>query len=181
MGKDFFSIKGVFALRNCVFMGFLAAIAVLLGLYGTVYITATFKAVSFSYLPGAVAAALFGPWAALAFGFVADTVKFVANPQGAYHPGYALSEMAHYFIYACFFYKQRLTLWKPFAARLIVIITVFFGLNFLWQNMMMGSNAAAFFTGVRLINNFVQWPFHALLTYFVCKYTVRLIRPMLTR
>jgi len=172
--SEFFSVKGVFTTRSCVFMGLMAAIAVVLGLFGTIHITPTFRAVSIAYIPGAVVAMLLGPWAALAFGFVVDIVKFIVAPQGSFFPGYTLSEMLHYFILACFFYKQPINIWRCLISRLIVVIVVFFGLGFTWQNIMFGTASASFFTSTRLINNLVQWPFHSVLMLIVCKQVLKI-------
>jgi len=155
-------------------MGLMAAISVILGIFGTIHITSTFRAISVAYIPGAIVAMLFGPWAALTFGFVADMVKFIVSPRGAYFPGYSLSEMLHYFILACFFYKQKINIWRCLISRLLVIIFIYFSLNFLWQSIMFGTASATYFTGVRIINNLVQWPFHSILMLIVCKQVLRL-------
>lgn len=167
--SELFGVKGVFTLRSFVFMGLMAGISVLLGIFGTIHITPTFRAITIAYIPGAIVAMLYGPWAALVFGFVADTVKFIASPRGPYFPGYALSEMLHYFILACFFYKQKINIWRCLVSRLLVVILILLGLNFLWQSILFGAVSATYFTGARLINNLVQWPFHAILMLIVCK------------
>jgi ECF transporter S component (folate family) len=135
----------------------------------TIYLTPTFKAISFSYLPGVITAVLFGPWAALIYGLAADTVGYMANPTGGYFFGYAISAMVTYFIYAVLLYgSQNDKLWqlvvRAAIARILIIGIVFFGLNFQWARMTYGQVAGAFFTGVRLINNAVQFPFHVALT-----------------
>jgi hypothetical protein len=106
---------------------------------------------------------------------VSDFVKYIANPVGGYFPGYAISDMTHYFIYACFLYKRpyRLahTLIRAVAARLVVVVVVFLGLNYIWAMMLGGAAAAVFFTGARLIINTATLPLHAL----VIAGTVRLL------
>lgn len=172
--RDFFSIKEVFTLRNTVVMGMMLAMSVVLDQF-SLYITPTFKAISFAYLPGVIVAVLFGPWAAIVFGFVYDTIKFVVNSHGgAYFPGYALSEMVTFFIYACFLYKRPIKVWRVACARILFLITVVFGLNFIWQAMMLGKTAGGYFTGVRLINNLVQLPFHVALTALIVNYIFKL-------
>ncbi len=166
--KEFFSPKRVFSLRNIIIMGLMAAIAAVLSVF-RLDITPTFRAISFTYLPGAMVALLFGPWAALVYGFVADTVQFLARPQGPYFPGFAISEMVGCFIYACFLYKRPVTYLRALLARAVVVVVVILGLNYLWNYMMMGQAAGSYFTGVRLINNLVQLPFHALLITFIGK------------
>lgn len=171
--KDFFAYRNVFSLRNVIVMGLMISLSAILSRF-TIYITPTFKAISFAYLPGAVVAILFGPWAALVYGFVNDFTSYIVNPQGIYFPGYALSAMLSYFIYACLLYKRPITLWRVIIARVLILITVVFGLNYVWMSIMVGTTAGGYFTGVRLINNIVQLPFHALLITSVCKLLNRL-------
>ena len=171
--KEFFAYKNVFSLRNVIVMGLMIALSAILSRF-TIYITPTFKAISFAYLPGVVVAILFGPWATLVYGFVNDFTSYIVNPQGGYFPGYALSEMLSYFIYACLLYRRPIKLWRVIIARVLILITVVFGLNYVWMSIMIGTTASGYFTGVRLINNIVQLPFHALLITTVGKMLNRL-------
>ena len=173
----FFSIKGVFSLRNIVVMGLMAALTAVLS-YTTVYIVPSQKLVDISYLPGAIVAMLYGPWAALAFGLVSDTIGYFSNPVGAYFFGYAISRMVTLFIYACFFYNRPVSLMSAAVARLLVMAVVFFGLNFLWQSILTGGLAAAYFTSTRLIINAVSYPFHVALTMLAAK-PAQKIMPMI--
>ncbi len=171
--KDFFAKKNVFSLRNLIFMGLMLAIGAVLSRF-TLYITPTFKAITFAYLPGAMVAMLLGPWAAIIYGFVSDFILYIVNPQGGYFPGYALSEMFTYFIYACFMYQKPVTILRVTLARAIITVAVTFGLNYIWTSMMYGTAASGYFTGARLINNIVQFPFHVVLITFVGKKLLKL-------
>ncbi len=167
--KQFFSVGGVFSVYNTVIMGMLVAISVILGQF-SIYATSTFKAVSFEYLPGAVVACLFGPWAAIAFGVASDTAKFIARPTGPYFIGFTLSEIVTYFVFACFFYRQKITVWKVIISRIIVIAIVYMGLNYIWLSIIAGTTASKYFTGARLINYLVQFPIHAAITSVMLKF-----------
>ncbi|MDR3310209.1 MAG: folate family ECF transporter S component [Oscillospiraceae bacterium] len=174
--RAFFSPKGVFGLRNVVFMAMMLAIATILSLPGlTIYISPTFKAISFSYFPGVLVAAVCGPWAGIVYGVAADTLGYIVNPAGGYFPGYALSEAVTYFIFACFLYKRNFSLPRVFFAHLLKLIIVIFGLNAIWMSYF-GVAVAAFFTGIRLINNIVQFPFHVALILVVGSQVLRLFR-----
>jgi ECF transporter S component (folate family) len=163
-----FSAKTAFTLENLILMALMTAIATVLSRF-SIYLTPTFQAITFTYLPGVITAMLCGPWCALAYGFVSDALQYFANPQGGYFPGYALSEMLSCFIYALFLYKRPLKLWRVAAARFVVLILVTMGLNYIWMNMMYGTFAGGFYTGARLINNLVQFPFHVVIITFVGK------------
>ncbi|MDR2296259.1 MAG: folate family ECF transporter S component [Clostridiales Family XIII bacterium] len=168
-----FAVKSAFTLENLILMGLMAAIAAVLSRF-SIYLTPTFRAITFAYLPGALTAMLCGPWCALAYGFVSDALQYLANPQGGYFPGYALSEMLSCFIYALLLYKRPVKLWRVIAARLIILVLVTMGLNYVWMRMMYGTLAGGYYTGARLINNLVQLPFHAVLITLVGKRAVKL-------
>lgn len=167
--NNIFSTKNVFSLRNVIFMGIMAALSVLLDIFLSFNITPTFRAISFAYLPGVIVGIFYGPWAALAFGFVADTVKYFVRPEGAYFFGYALSEMLSYFLIAVFQYKRELKIWRIAAARFLVLIIIVFGMNYLWNYMMFGQIASKYYTIARVTNNIVQFPIHVALIYFLAK------------
>ena len=168
--RSFFSVKGVFKLKNVAIIGMMLALGVILDRLFSFYPTPTFRILSFSYLPGVIVAMLFGPWAALIYGLISDTLKFAVNPHGFYFFGYAISEMLMFFIYACFLYKRRISFFKVLFAKIIIMAIISFGLNFVWNSMMYGTAASKFFTGGRLINNAVQLPFHTLLTLYAGEY-----------
>ena len=168
--KEFFSHKDVFKPKHLALMAIMLAFTTILSMPGlTIYISETFQMISFAYLPAIIVARLFGPWASLTFAIAADTVSYFVFPQGPYFPGFVISEMVSCFIYALFLYKQELSIPKIIIARILVLLIVSFGLNFLWLSMLYGSTAAGFFTGARIINNLVQFPFHIALIYFVLR------------
>ncbi|MDR2356195.1 MAG: folate family ECF transporter S component [Clostridiales Family XIII bacterium] len=170
--KTQFAIKNAFTLENLILMALMAAIAAVLSRF-SIYLTPTFRAITFTYLPGVITAALCGPWCALAYGFVSDALQYFANPQGGYFPGYALSEMLSCLIYALFLYGKPVKLLRVAAARLVVLVLVTMGLNYVWMNMMYGTLAGGFYTGARLINNLVQFPFHVAIIMLVVGRVVR--------
>ena len=167
--REFFSTSGVFKTRNLVIMALMAALTFVLSSF-TIAIGPTFKLLDISYLPGTVVACLFGPWAALVFGFAADTVGYIARPLGPYFPGYAISAMIVNFIYAALFYRQKITVVRTVIARLLHTVVVILGINFLWNVMMYGAAASVFYTGQRLLNNLIQIPIHVALTMLFCRF-----------
>lgn len=173
--KEFFEFKGVFTLRSTIIMGLMTALSVVLGFF-SISINSYFKAFSIAYLPGAVVAMLYGPWAALAYGFVSDTVKHFVRPLGAYFPGYALSEMLSYFFYACFFFRRPIRIWRAAAARLLVLGVIVFCMNYLWMSIQVGMIASKYFSQVRLINNSLQLPLHVALVVITLKAVERVVK-----
>ena len=117
--SGFFSVKGVFTPKRITIMAMLLGVRAILNLpFLTIYLTPTFKLVSFAYITDALCAALFGPIAGFIFGFAGDTLGFLATTgvSGAYFPGFAISEMLTCFIFACFFYKKDITVPRVIVA-----------------------------------------------------------------
>jgi ECF transporter S component (folate family) len=138
-------------------MALMVAASTVLGMLET-YIDPSQKLYSFTYLPRAMAALSFGPYAALAVAFVADFTEFLANPAYGYFIGYALSAMTADVLIAVFLYNREITWKRAAAARVLVIILVVFGLNGIWQVLYYGSSAAKYFTGFRVVRNLIQLP-----------------------
>lgn len=166
--KSFFSTKNVFTTHNLIVMALMVALKIILSQF-TIFPTPTFKLISFAYLPGAMVSMLYGPWAGLVFGLVGDTVGYIVKPAGPYFFGYAISEMVTNLIYAVFLYKKPLKIWRVAAAKVIIILTVFCGINFLWNVIMYGAVASKFFTWQRIINYFIQTPLSVSLTVIMAR------------
>lgn len=173
--KNFFSVKDIFKTRNLAIMAMMVALKIILSQF-TIYLTPSFKAITFAYLPGAMVSILYGPIAGLVFGFVGDTIGYIVKPAGPYFIGYALSEMLANFIYACLLYKKPITITRVLASRIAITVTITFGLNFLWNVIMYGSVASKYFTAARVINNVAQLPIYVALIMFFGKFALRLER-----
>ena len=175
--REFWNPRGVFCLRNLTVMAMLLALRVILG-YFTIQPVPEFRFFSITFIPMAMAAYLFGPWAAIVFGILGDTLGFLTRPMGMYFPGFAISEAAVCLIYALFTYKQpvddlRNLIVRVTLARICIAIFVFFGLNFIWFNVFghlfgvpaVVREAGAFFLASgRLLNNVVQLPLYVALS-----------------
>lgn len=178
--QNFFSLEGVFKTRNMVVIALMTALSVVLSQF-SIYITPTFRLISFTYLSGAVVSMLYGPWAGIAFGLLSDTVTYIAKPGGPYFVGYAISEMVSNFIYACFLYRKPLRIWRVLLARTVIMLLVTLGLSYLWNVIMYGSVASTYFTSVRLINNLLQLPVSVALIVCFARLAMQLEKTGLTR
>ncbi|ANZ69088.1 folate family ECF transporter S component [Pediococcus claussenii] len=161
--KNFFSLKNVFTVRNLTIMALLAALDVVLARFTTIHISAQFTLVSFEYIPSTIVSALFGPWAGLVFGIVSDTVGYFSNPIGPYLPVWAISAIVANLIAAIFLYRGKFSWWRIIIVRLLVMIIVTMGLNFIWQSLYFGASASLFFNTARIISNIVQLPIQVIL------------------
>lgn len=171
----FFSVHNLLSTRTIVIIALMTAIKFVLSHY-TIAVTPSFKGFTLDYIPNVMVAALFGPWASIIFGVISDTVAYFAKPMGPYFPGYAISEMLECFIYACFVYMQKITYFKMAIARILIMLLVFFGLNFIWGSMLFGSSASGFFTSVRLINNIIQLPVYVVISTWAAKLALKINR-----
>ena len=155
---ELFNPKDIFKTRALVLMALMVALSTALSAV-EVYLDPTQKLFSFAYLPRAMAAILFGPWAALAVAFVSDLTSFVASSSGfAYFPGYALSAMVADFLCALLLYKRELSFWRVAVWRGLVIVFVIFGLNSIWMIMFYGVEAGKYFSLFRVVRNLFQLP-----------------------
>ena len=176
--REFFSTD-VFSIRAVVTMAVLLAIRTILGLpLLTIYIGPGFKLITFAYVTDAITAMFFGPIAGIAFGFTGDFLGFLANSGvgGPYFPGFAISEIVTCFLFACFFFKRKITWPRVITVWLLNLVIVLLGLNSLWLILMYGMSAGEVFALARVVNNAVQSPVHILILYFLLTRVRRLDR-----
>ena len=163
--REFFSTD-VFTIKAIAALAMLLAVRAILGLpYLTIYI-GPFRLITFAYITDALAVMYFGPIAGLAFGFLGDLLGFVASSGagGGYFPGYAVSEMMTCFLFACFFFRKKITLPRVIIAWLLNLGIVILGLNSLWLMLtMVDAGAMQVFTLARVGNHALQAPLHILI------------------
>lgn len=172
--RRFWNPKETFTTRNLAVMSMMLVLSMIFASFGTVKLTPSFKLFTIDYLPGVAVATLFGPLAAVVYGFAADTVLFFANGGGPYMPTYAISAAVSYLIYACLLHGKPNQIWRIAAARILSTILVTFGLNYLWNYLYFGSAASAYFTTVRLISNLINLPIAIVLIFFFNKLSLEL-------
>ncbi|MDR2655077.1 MAG: folate family ECF transporter S component [Oscillospiraceae bacterium] len=170
--KKFFSVKDVFKARNLTVMAILLAMRAILSQFD-IYVSASFRALSFAELPGALAAILYGPWAGLAFALLGDFFGYIVKPVGPYFPLFAVGEMLANFIYACFLYKREIKTLNVIFARLLIFATVSMGVNFISLSLLYGQTAGVFFTQARFVSNAIQLPIHVFLVCFFGRFAVK--------
>ena len=165
--RDFW-MTNVFTPKAVAILAVFLAIRTILGLPGlTIYLAPNFKLITFAYVTDALAAMFFGPVAGLAFGFAGDLLGFMVSPVAGYFPGFTISEMVTCFLFACFFFKRKVTLPRIIAVWLLNLAIVILGLNSLWLMLWAGQSAGQVFAFARVINNAVQSPLHIAILYFI--------------
>ncbi|BED92561.1 MAG: folate family ECF transporter S component [Candidatus Paraimprobicoccus trichonymphae] len=164
MKNSFFNAK------NIVIISLMLALATVLDMFSTIYISPSLKLISFSYLPGIVISILHGPIMALIYGLLSDTLLYFVNSHGEYFYGYAISKMITFFVYALFLHKKPHKIWRILVAKILNKVIVVFGLNYVWSSMLFGSIASTYFTKIRLVNNLIQFPLHCFLIILIDRY-----------
>lgn len=129
--ESFFELKKPSSLAMTAM---LLALCVVLGIFGnfTLAFFGNMVKISFSFLPIAVAGALFGPVPALLVGALGDVLAFILAPSGAYIPGFTISAALTGLIYGCAFYKNQVTLPRVIVAWCVNALTVEAFLAALW-------------------------------------------------
>lgn len=112
----------------------LLALCVVLGIFGnfTLAVFGNMVKIKFTFLPIAVAGALFGPVPAVLVGALGDVLAFILAPSGAYIPGFTVSAALTGLIYGCFFCQNRITLPRVIVAWCVNALTVETFLAALW-------------------------------------------------
>ena len=146
-------LKKVPALAACAMF---AALAMILNSVASISIGPYIK-IGFSAIPNQLVDYLFGPVTGSLFAGVLDIVKYVLKPDGAFFFGFTFNAMLAAFIYGCFYYKKKLTLWRVLLAKLIVILVVNVFLNTLWLDMLYGKGFLVLLPA-RAVKNLIMWP-----------------------
>ena len=161
-----FLAPDVFSVKTIVVLAALLAIRTILGLpFLTIYLGSGFKLITFAYVTDALAAMFYGPVAGIAFGFAGDALGFLAGSGagGPYFPGFAFSEMVTCFIFACFFFRRKITVPRVIFAWLLNLVLVILGMNSIWLIIMYGMSAGQVFALARVVNNAAQSPIHIII------------------
>ena len=127
-----------------------------------------FLRISFSFLFAAVLCMTAGPVFALPAGFIVDALSFLlsgGDPMG-YFPGYAVSSMLAFLIYALFLYHAPLSLTRIFSARLAVDVLINVILGSVWKHMLYGKAYTVYFIS-GAIKNITLLPLEALVMTFL--------------
>lgn len=163
-------------LRNVVFCGMMAAVAIILGYVATIRI-GQFIRIGFSGLPNQVVDFLFGPAVGAIFGAALDIIKWFLQPSGDFFPGFTISAALGGIIYGFAFYKKNISVIRVFSAQLIVKVFVNIGLNSLWLKILYDQAIIALLPG-RILSNAIMLPVDTFITYVMLKAVERTIKPM---
>ncbi len=121
--------------------------------------------ISLSFLPLAATGYLMGPVVGVIVGGVSDIIAFILKPQGAYFPGYTLSNMIIGLVYGVCLYKSNKSLiilvMRAIIATIIITVFVNMFLNTLW-GMILYHKAFKVDFFVRMVKNLIELPFEVI-------------------
>ena len=151
-------------LRALVFCALMIAAAIALGLF-SIPVADNLK-ISVSFLARALAAAVGGPVLGVLYGAAEDVLGWVIHPGGPFFPGYTLNTVLAVAIYALFFYRQRITVWRVAAAKVLTNYPVNVGLGCLWSHMLYGKGYL-YYAATSVVKNTLYLPVQILLLYML--------------
>ena len=157
-------LKKTSALAVCAM---LAALALILNSVASINIGPYVK-IGFSGIPNQLMDYLFGPVSGCLFAGVLDLVKFFMKPDGPFFFGFTFNAMLAAFIYGCFYYRRKLTIWRVLAAKFVVILIVNVLLNTLWLDMLYGKGFLAILP-MRAFKNLIMWPIASVIFFTITR------------
>lgn len=153
-------------IRNILLLGLFVALEVILTRFFSV--ENQFVRITFSFIPLAVSAILFGPVMAGIAAAVADVLGMIIFPKAAFFPGFTLTAFLTGFLYGVFLYKKEVTIIRTFFAVLAVTVICSLTLNTIWLVIMYNKGAIAVLTA-RLIKDAIFIPIQTVTIYFTWK------------
>lgn len=168
------SLSQLSHLNVVVFCGMMGALAIVLEYVGSIRIGA-YARIGITELPNVTVDFLFGPAVGVIFAAVMDVLKFVADPDGMFFPGYMLTAVTAAFIFGCFLYRQKVSLRRLFLAECLVKLICNLGLNTLWA-VVLYHKAIMVILPTRLVTNAIQLPLDTIVIYLLLQTLNRTIR-----
>ncbi len=160
------SYKELKKLRTIVLTGLLIAVGIILGQF-SIQVTDTTK-IGISFVATQLTATLFGPVVGGLMGGVADILKFIIKPTGAFFIGWTINAMVGPVIYGLMLYKKKLTLARILISKTIVAIVVNMFLGCLWSSLLYGK-AFWVLVGSKAIQQVIQVPVQSIIFWMVVK------------
>ena len=158
------SAKELKKLETVVLTALLIALGIVLGQF-SVQITENTK-VGISFIATQLTATLFGPVVGGVMGGVADILKFIIKPTGAFSILWTLNAIVGPVIYGIMLYKKPISFWRIFLSKTVVAVFINLLLGTFWSYHYFG---AAFWAAIpaKLLQQVIQVPVQSVIYYFV--------------
>ena len=110
-----------------------------------------------------VASINIGPYVKIGFSGIPNQLM-----DGPFFFGFTFNAMLAAFIYGCFYYRRKLTIWRVLAAKFVVILIVNVLLNTLWLDMLYGKGFLAILP-MRAFKNLIMWPIDSVIFFTITR------------
>ena len=172
------ALKSLKSTRILCVTALLCALCALIDIF-YLMIGGAFLRIYFSFIVAGLLCMISGPFLAVPAGFLVDTLSFLfsgGDPAG-YFPGYALSSMLSFLIYALFFYRAHLSLSRIFIARLTVNVLINVILGSVWKHILYGNAYIVYFIS-GAIKNIAILPAEAVMMLVLYRRLVPILQRM---
>ena len=131
-----------FDTKKLVHLALLVALEVVLSRF--LSINTPINKIGFAFIPLALSGMLYGPFAGLATGAVADLLGATLFPSGPFFPGFTLTTALKGLVYGLCLNRENVGRWKPVVFSVSFNALVFsLVLNTIWIHMMSGAAISA--------------------------------------
>lgn len=142
------------------------ALGIVLGQW-SIQVTQDVK-VGVSFIATQLTATLFGPVVGGIMGGVADILKFIIKPTGAFSILWTLNAVVGPMIYGIMLYKKKFTLWRVLLSKAVVAIVVNIGMSCTWSAILYGSAFWAILP-TKALQQVIQVPIQSIIFYLFVK------------
>ena len=149
-------------LETLVMTALLIAIGIVLGQF-SIQITQDVK-VGISFIATQLTATMFGPVVGGIMGGVADVIKFIIKPTGAFSMLWTLNAIVGPILYGMMLYKKKFTFWRVLLSKAVVAIIVNIGMSCTWSAILYGSAFWAILP-TKAIQQLIQVPVQSIIFF----------------
>lgn len=142
------------------------ALGIVLGQW-SIQVTQDVK-VGVSFIATQLTATLFGPVVGGIMGGVADVLKFIIKPTGAFSILWTLNAIVGPMIYGIMLYKKKFTLWRVLLSKAVVAVVVNIGMSCTWSAILYGSAFWAILP-TKALQQVIQVPIQSIIFYLFVK------------
>ena len=159
--------KGKFQVETITYTALLVALQVVLG--NILQIPLMEKQYNFGFLPIAIAGALLGAPAAMIVGGLGDFLGAHLFPQGAYFPGFTLTNVLVGLVCGLVLYRRKPSIMRVIITVVISLVCINWPLNSFWLSMLYTSKGFMGWFAMRGPNYLFEVPANIVLVYLCLK------------
>lgn len=156
-------------MKTITYMGLFIALEVILTRF--LAIQTPIVRISFTFLPIALSAMLFGPLFGGIAAALADLVGMMLFPSGPFFPGFTLTAFLTGATYGLFLYKKPATLVQISLAVIVVTVVITLGLDTVWLWLITGQGIWAILP-VRIIKALIMAPIQVTVIQAMRRYVI---------